>query len=224
MQKKLPDHDAVPGKVAFEAANILEALLPDSLRNKRRWNFLLCQKLRMHANHQRFLVIAPIENANVPAVRQAFHTAEEKIVVEVLRSRRLEGKDLAALGVDAGHDVLDGAILAGCVHGLKNQQHSPFVLRVQLVLQLREGLDTKSQRLFRAGFGLGLQSQGVIWVHILQPKLCAVSNAKRLCKLVSSLQQLFHVHRKVLIPSVGSALLSRPSTLPRSRGGLQRLS
>ena len=65
-------------------------------------------------------------------------------MIEVLGRRRLEGVDLTALWVDARHDVLDGAIFAGRVHGLKNQQYSPFVLRVKLVLQISEGLNADS--------------------------------------------------------------------------------
>src|SRR5262249_1781419 len=114
---------------------------PNTFRNQRRWKSLLCQKLGMYTHDERFLVIAAIENAEVPLVGQALHAAPEKIVVEVFGRRRLEGKNLAALRVHARQDVLDSAILSGGVHGLKNQQQSPFVLRVKLVLQLRQRLN-----------------------------------------------------------------------------------
>ena len=42
--------------------------------------------------------------------------APEEVVVELLRARRLEGVHVAALGIDARHHVLDGAVLAGRVH------------------------------------------------------------------------------------------------------------
>jgi hypothetical protein len=34
----------------------------------------------------------------------------------------LETKDLAALGIDSGHHMFDGAVLSGGVHGLEDQQ------------------------------------------------------------------------------------------------------
>ena len=91
----------------------------------------------MHTDDEGFLVIAAVENADMPTIRQALRAAPQIIVVEVLGGGRLEGRNLSALRVDAGHDVLDGAIFAGGVHGLKDQQHTPFVLRVEFVLQLR---------------------------------------------------------------------------------------
>ncbi len=47
----------------------------------------------------------------------------------------LEAEDLAALRIHAGHHVLDGAVLAGGVHGLKDQQHGVLRQCVQLALQ-----------------------------------------------------------------------------------------
>jgi hypothetical protein len=95
----------------------------------------------MHPDHEHLLVVAPVENANVTAIRQVFHAAPEVIMVKFISTRGLEGIQLAALRVDARHDVLDGALLAGGVHGLKNQQHGPFVLGVKLVMQLRKSFN-----------------------------------------------------------------------------------
>ena len=64
-------------------------------------------------------------------------------MVEIFAGRRLEGKDLAALRIDAGHDVLDRAVLARGVHGLEDEQHGPAVLRVEHVLQLGQSLDAR---------------------------------------------------------------------------------
>src|SRR5258708_30936364 len=53
--------------------------------------------------------------------------------------------DLAALRVDALEDALDGAVLAGGVHALEDQQHRPAALRVELFLEITQpfvvGLD-----------------------------------------------------------------------------------
>jgi hypothetical protein len=112
------------------------------LRDELRRNLLFGKKLGMNANDQRFFVVAAIEDADVSAIRSALQATPKVIVIEIFGRGRLERVSLAALGIDAGHDVLDGAILAGGVHGLKNQQDGPFVLGVEHVLQFGQGLDT----------------------------------------------------------------------------------
>ena len=61
--------------------------------------------------------------------------APEKIVFQLLGARLFETENLAALRIDPGHDVPDGAVLAGSVHPLKNQQQRIAVGRVVKVLQ-----------------------------------------------------------------------------------------
>src|SRR5215472_4316761 len=122
----------------------------------------------MHPDHQHFFVIAAIENADVPTVWQTFHAAPKKIMIEIFSRRRFEGKHLATLRVDARHDMLNGAIFAGGVHGLKNQQHRPSVLRVKHVLQFRKRTDTELQPFLSPRFSLRLESQGVPRVNIWQ--------------------------------------------------------
>ena len=48
----------------------------------------------------------------------------------------LETEHLAALRIDARHHVLDGAVLAGCVHGLKDQQQCVAIGSVLQLLRL----------------------------------------------------------------------------------------
>ena len=59
-------------------------------------------------------------------------------MVQLLGRGRLEGVHLAALRVDAAHDVLDGAVLAGGIHGLEHQQQRVLVLGVEPLLHLGE--------------------------------------------------------------------------------------
>jgi len=59
---------------------------------------------------------------------------QRKSWVELLARRGLEGEDLASLRVDARHDVLDRAVLAGGIHRLEDEEHGPAVLGVELVL------------------------------------------------------------------------------------------
>jgi hypothetical protein len=50
--------------------------------------------------------------------------------------RFLEAEDLAPLPTHAGHDVLDGAVLAGGVHRLQDHQHRIDVIGVEEFLCL----------------------------------------------------------------------------------------
>ena len=93
----------------------------------------------MHADDEHLLIIGAIVNADAPTFRQAAGRAPEKVVFQVLGARVFEAKNLAALRVDAGQDVLDGAILAGGVHRLKNQQNGVLVLGVEQTLLPAQG-------------------------------------------------------------------------------------
>ena len=95
----------------------------------------------MHADDQHLLVIGAVEDADAAALRQRLRGAPEKIVVQFGRARVLEAEHLAALRIDARHHVADGAVLAGGVHGLKDQQQGIAVGRVEQTLQRAELLD-----------------------------------------------------------------------------------
>ena len=82
----------------------------------------LDEQLRVDAHDQDLFVVRAIEDADAAAFRQVLEGPPEKVVVEVLGAGLLERRHLAALGVDARHDVLDGAVFAGGVQRLKNQQ------------------------------------------------------------------------------------------------------
>ena len=83
-------------------------------------------------------------------------------MVQLLRRRRFEREHLAALRVDAGHDVFDRAVLAGGVHRLEDQQHGPLVLGVELVLQFAQPGDAFLQPFLRLLLGLELPRVGRI--------------------------------------------------------------
>jgi hypothetical protein len=59
----------------------------------------------------------------------------------------LEAKHLAALGVDAGHDVPDRAVLACRIHGLKHQQDGVAVGGIEKLLLGTEARDMVGQQL-----------------------------------------------------------------------------
>ena len=126
----------------------------------------------MHPHHQDFLVVGAVEDADASALRQIAVAAPEIVVIELFRGRRLERGDLAALRVDAGHDVLDGAVLAGRVHRLEHQQHRPAVLRIEHVLQLGERFDAGLQRFLGARLVLLSQLARIVRDRNLRGGIC----------------------------------------------------
>ena len=73
----------------------------------------------MHADDQHFLVVRAVEDADAAALGQRFMHRQRKS----WSSSSLDGalnENLAALRVDAGHHVLDGAVLPGGVHRLED--------------------------------------------------------------------------------------------------------
>ena len=97
----------------------------------------------MHADDQHFLVIGTVEDADPSAFRQIARGAPEKIVLQFGGAGMLEAEHLAALRVDAGHHMPDGAVFSRRIHRLKDQQDGIAVGRVEQLLlrtQLRNVL------------------------------------------------------------------------------------
>src|SRR5512141_514309 len=64
--------------------------------------------------------------------------APQVVVGKLASRRRLEGSDPAALGVQAGEDRLDDAVLAGGVDPLQHEEDTPPALGVEARLELLE--------------------------------------------------------------------------------------
>ena len=88
----------------------------------------------MHADDQHFLVIGSVEDADPPAFRQIAGGAPEKIVFQFGGAGMFEAEHLAALRVDPGHHVLDGAVFSRRIHRLKDQQDGIAIGRVEKLL------------------------------------------------------------------------------------------
>src|SRR6202050_4568696 len=88
----------------------------------------------MHAGDQYLLVIGSVEDANPPTFRQITGGAPEKIVFQFGSTGMFEAEHLTALGVDAGHHVLDGAVFSRRIHRLKDQQDCMPIGRVEKLL------------------------------------------------------------------------------------------
>ncbi len=115
-------------------------------------------------------------------------------MVEILAGGRLEGMDIAALRIDAGHDVLDGTVLARCVHRLEDEKHRPFILGIEHVLHLGQEFDAYGQRFFRALFVILFKIQCVTRVGVLEPELVPVGDAERFREFAGSFDQLLDFH------------------------------
>jgi hypothetical protein len=98
-------------------------------------------------------------------------------VVEFFRRGLLEREYLAALRIDARHDVLDRAVFPGRVHRLKDEQQGPAILGVEHVLLLRQQCNVALQDF--CGFALvQLQTARVARVEVLKPEALAFGDAE----------------------------------------------
>ena len=128
----------------------------------------------MHAHDEHFLVIGAVEDADAAALRQAAGGAPEKIVLQFLGAGMFEAEDLAALRIDAGHDVLDGAVLAGGIHGLENQEQRILVVGVKQALLLAQFFGVFDKLLLAVIIGFVKRLH--LGRPLLEPDGCAFAN------------------------------------------------
>jgi hypothetical protein len=178
MEEELTDDDSVAGEVAFEVADICEAVFPDLRGDQLRGQLLAGQQFGVHTDDEGLFVVTAVEDADMAAVGQHLETTPQVIVIELLGGRRFEGMNVASLGVHAGHDVFDGAVFTGGVHGLEDQQHSPAVLGVEHVLEPGEGLDADGEGFLGAGFIFGAETEGVGGVEAFESEPVSLGDAK----------------------------------------------
>src|SRR5262249_20570324 len=130
VEEELADLHAIARQVALEGADVLVPLAPDVLGDELGGKPLAREDFGVHSHDQHFLVVRTIEDADPAALREVLHAAPQEIVIEFFLRWSLERRDLASRRVDAGHHVLDGAVLARRVHGLKDQEYRPSILRI----------------------------------------------------------------------------------------------
>ena len=138
------------------------------------------KQFRMHPDGQNFFVVGPVENADFAAFGERSRCPPQKIVIQFLGRRGLERVHLAALRVHSGHDVLDGAVLTGGVHGLQDQKNGPAVLGIKFFLQFGEADDSILK--YFLGVLLGFQAERFRGIKILQAEMRSMRNLKRFHK------------------------------------------
>ena len=90
---------------------------------------------------------------------------------------------MAPLRIHPRHDMLDGAVFPGRIHGLENQQQPPLILGVELLLQLGEPCDALLQKRTGLLLILGAQCASISRIDIPNPEALAIGNAIGLNKI-----------------------------------------
>ena len=91
---------------------------------------LAAENFAMHPYDQDFFVIGSVEDANASALWQFSRSAPQEVMLQFGGARMLEARYLAALRINSGHHVLDGAVLAGRIHRLENEQYGVTIGRI----------------------------------------------------------------------------------------------
>ena len=99
---------------------------------------LVLEHLGVDANDEHLFVIGPVEDADAAALGKAQVGAPEKVVLELGGAGLLEAGNVAALRVDAAHHVADGAVFAGGVHALEDEQKRIAIGAVEQLLLIAE--------------------------------------------------------------------------------------
>jgi hypothetical protein len=128
-----------------------------------------------------------------PRSGQVPDVAPHEIVVELLRRGLLEREHLAALRIDARHDVLDRAVFAGRVQRLEDEQQGPAVLGVEHILLFRQPCNAALEEL--RGLALvQLQATGVARIEVLEPEALAFGDAEWVDVLLYTVEDLLPRH------------------------------
>src|SRR6266536_765351 len=118
VQEELADDGAAVDQQPLEVVDLLVTLLPDLAGDE--------------------LVVGSVEDADHAVGGGAAVDAPEEVVVQLDLIGSFERGDLAALRIDAGEDLADGAVLAAGVHALEHHQEAVDAGGVELLLEVGE--------------------------------------------------------------------------------------
>jgi hypothetical protein len=147
VEEELEDLGSVTVEMFLQVLEETIPFLPDGLLIQVR-KPLAAENLRMHANDEHLLIIGTIEDADPPAFGKFSRCPPEKIMFQFAGARLFETEDLTPLRIDSGHDVPYGAVFAGSIYPLKNQQQRIAVGCVVKLLQRAQLADVLLQECF----------------------------------------------------------------------------
>ena len=127
MQIELHDLRASNGQLVLEVVDHAVAPAPHRLRHE-----------VVDAHDEHVLVVGTVEDADHAAGWDLSMDTPEKVVAGFEGGGHLEGGDLATLRIDAGEDVADGAVFAGAIHALKDDEQGLGLIGVEDVLEVGE--------------------------------------------------------------------------------------
>src|SRR5262249_41171858 len=104
-----------------------------------------------------------------------------------------ERENLAALRIYTGHDVLDGAVLAGGVHRLKHKQQRPTILGVEHVLLLCEPPGSALQEVGCLGL-IQPQTTCVARIEVVHSETLTFSDTKWINVFLDAIENLYSRH------------------------------
>jgi hypothetical protein len=104
--------------------------------------------------------VGAVEDADHAAGRDLGVDAPEEVVAGFERGGHFKGGDIAALGIDAGEDVADGAVFACGIHALKNDEQGFCLACVEDILKVSEFFAMFNQDGFGGLFGFKVASVG----------------------------------------------------------------
>ena len=157
VQEELDHRGAVARQVPLEGDDVAQAFLPEVVVHRLRRQLAGGEQVGVDAQGDRFLVVGTVEDADPATFRQRRPVPLQPAVFHLLESRAREIGHPKALRIDAGRDVLDGAVFAGGVHALEYQQQRLPALSIQSLLQAGKLAHLGGQQL--AQF-LGAQRRG----------------------------------------------------------------
>lgn len=130
VEKELQDGDVVFRKNFFKCIDLVVTARPDVLVDQ-----------IMDSHDENVFVMRTVEDTNVASGRDCSVDAPKIIVSQFTVAGSLEGGYMAALGVNSREDVANGAVLAPCVHGLKDNEQRLAAICIKNILQFSEPSD-----------------------------------------------------------------------------------
>lgn len=140
VEVEFEDYGAVTYEVLFEIVYVLVSVWPEVVAVVGWGKLLFGEDFGADFDDEDVFVVAAVEYADAASLGECFVVSPQKIVVEFFFGGGFEAFDLAALGVDAGHDVADGSVFSRGIHPLQNNQHRIRVACPKQLLHTNEFL------------------------------------------------------------------------------------